>query len=38
MKIAALCFILIFTLVGVSTANAPLEESINDEDIKARKL
>ena len=34
MKIAALYFILICSLVGMPTANAPLEESINDEDIK----
>lgn len=34
MKIAALFLILIFALVGVSTTKAPLEESINDEDIK----
>lgn len=34
MKIAAWCFLLIVTLFGVSRANAPLEESVNDEDIK----
>ncbi len=34
MKTAVLYFVMVCTLVGVSTANEPLEEPISDENIK----